>query len=107
MSEWKEDVIKYKYDPLPEEVRYTKKKQKSKSKKSDHKHNYAKCLFATTWHGQRRKVGFSDGTYCTICGRIGDRYIFNTLVSEDKNPDNLPIFWDIDFFAKYVPITKE
>lgn len=107
MSEWKEEAIKYKYAPLPEEAAYVKKKKKLRVKRSDHKHIYAKCLFATTWPGQRRKVGFSEGTYCTICGRIGDRYITTTLVSDDKNPDNLPVFWDIDFFAKYVPITKE
>lgn len=103
-SDWKEDKLKYKYDPIPEEVSYKKKKTKKAVKKSDHKHKYAYCIFSRKGPQDSQSFDYSYGTYCTICGRIGDRVFFG-----HDNPDNvvLPIFWNIDFFKNYVNLDYE
>ena len=54
--------------------KHKKKKQSSSSKsknKSKHKHEYTECLFIEKGHPHR-------GTYCTICGKIGDIHFFET-----------------------------
>lgn len=104
-TDWKEDKLKYKYDPIPEEVSYKKKKIKQKIKKSDHKHQYEPCIFANQWPNPE-KIGYKKGTYCPICGRIGERYSYYTLI-DAEDLDNLPIFWNVDFSAKYIDLPKE
>lgn len=103
---WKEKLLEYKYSVLPEEVTYKKKKKaKQKMKKSDHKHQYEPCIFAKEWPDNSRKVGYHKGVYCPICGRIGDQSFVYVLAEELDG--TLPIFWNVDFFAKYVDLPKE
>ena len=52
--------------------KYKKKTKSSTSKsgnKSKHKHEYIECLFIEKDHPHR-------GTYCSICGKIGDMHFF-------------------------------
>ena len=52
--------------------KHIKKKESSVSKskeKSDHKHEYVDCLFIKDDYPQK-------GTYCKICGKIGDISFF-------------------------------
>ncbi len=97
-SEYKEMKIQYKYRELPEEPRYKKKKKKV-HKKSDHKHDYQPCLFKVpVWSyikGKKERCIYA-GTYCTICGRIGD-----ITVQKMEENNSLPIF-SISFFDKFV-----
>ena len=47
----------------------------SKSKlKSNHKHTYVPCKFSThTGWSWRKEPMIEYGTYCTICGKIGEK----------------------------------
>lgn len=95
MSDWsyKKSTLDYKYTPLPEEPKYKKKKQKKKIKKSDHKHVYVPCYFdygMSVYKNHKKIRAYGSGTYCSICGRIGD-YCFNNVLIEEANPD-WPIF---------------
>ena len=102
-SEWKEDKLKYKYTPLPEQPKYQKKKQKKSRKKVDHKHNYVSCIFAYHWPTSG-KVGYHEGTYCPVCGRIGNHLFYNILGKTHDLPEDLPVFWNVDWLDKYVSI---
>lgn len=102
MSEWKEAAIEYKYAEIPEKPQYKKKKKKKKIKKSDHKHIYASCMYNDGFYTYRNGEIVPMlwyGTYCIICGRIGD-ITYNT----DKLTKKLPIFEISLFKDKYIPI---
>lgn len=100
-SDYKEQVIKYKYTELPEETRYKKKKKKSRQR-SDHKHCYASSIFdcghSIRYHGIKSPIYYIVD-YCVICGRI------NNVTHNDKilNP-SLPVFKIKfkDLFAKSI-----
>lgn len=72
MFEWKEEALRYKYAPIPEEApRHVKKRGKKVPKKANHRHEYENCII----------VGYSQlcsvpkdalASYCTICGKRGD-----------------------------------
>ena len=96
---WKEFTLQYKYAELPDEPRYKKKKKKKIIKKSNHKHQYAECIFDpnTTLGGEKWYYG---GRYCTICGRIDNMYIGgNIQLTDDK-----PIFKVNNILDKYVQL---
>lgn len=74
MSDWGDEVIRYKYDPLPEEPRH-RKKAKKRHVKSDHKHEYEKvCIDAHTYSvtSDGRLPMYYVGTRCKVCGRLQD-----------------------------------
>lgn len=91
---------------------YIKKKKSSASKskeKSKHKHEYVECLLIHNQHPHR-------ATYCKICGKIGDLYLFETEQCKDgmcrmldydevyekyKDLEKMEIE---DIFQKYAPI---
>lgn len=74
-SDWGEDVLKYKYDPLPEEPVRRKKREKKRHKRSDHKHEYEEIAIDShsgiyrdgAWHHC-----YDIGKRCRICGRLDD-----------------------------------
>lgn len=85
-SRYRQQVVDYKYAQLPEDIKYIKKKQKKKVIRSNHKHMYVPCYF-------KYKIGYEIGTYCSICGRIGDHSILNFQSIEEINPNpEYPIF---------------
>lgn len=90
----KEYKLEYKYAELPEEpVKYRKKKKKKAPKKSDHKHHYVPCMYDTGCYITRNGLSFPHihhGTYCDICGRIGNLY-FN-FGEDDVDDSTLPVF---------------
>ena len=91
---WKEFTLQYKYAEIPEESRYVKKKKKKIVKKSNHKHQYAECIFDSGI-----PLGKWEGRYCTICGRIENMTIgHNIQLTDDK-----PIF-KAGLFDKYVQL---
>ena len=92
-------------------TRYKKKKQSSTShasKKSDHKHSYSKCklVIDTAWSWKHEPL-VELGSYCTICGKIGDRlFLFDEAKAksfDEENP-NAPVFNLSDYFSKFVDL---
>lgn len=80
-SDWKEDALRHKYDPLPEEPRH-RKKAKRRHVRSDHKHEYEKvAIDAGDWLVGKGKQ-YRIHTRCKICGRLQD---FKGYVSEVPN----------------------
>lgn len=94
----KEFKIQRKYKELPEQPRYKKKKKKVSVKRSNHKHIYHECLFSFNNFFGEDYMG--AGTYCPICGRIGDINIASKVITND----DLPIFIIDDFLAKEVKL---
>lgn len=65
----------------PEVPKHKKKKNSTKSissKKSNHKHNYKRCLLVTSDDAQ-------SADYCTICGKINNIKLFETERIEGSN----------------------
>ena len=98
---------------LPEEIpKHRKKRTSSKSKsylKSNHKHEYVDALFIHNFKPHR-------GTYCRVCGKIGNMFTFETECTEDgyyrtlnpqeifsKYPNHERIKID-DLWQKYVAV---
>lgn len=95
MSDWHEDVLHYKYDPLPDEPRHKKKGKKKQRIRSDHKHVYETvCVNAHDFvriggiHGERLPF-FHIVKRCEVCGRIGD-VSFRRDVR--KPPEGMPYY---------------
>lgn len=100
---------------VDEEPKYRKKKESSTSKsktKSKHKHEYVECLFINKSHPHR-------GTYCKICGKIGDIHFFEAERTDAgyyrqldydevfkmyKHLDQVHLD---DMFQRFVPISNE
>lgn len=94
---------------------YRKKKESNTSKakvKSKHPHEYVDCLFV-------KGVNPHKGTYCQICGKIGDMKFFETEKTDkgfyrqlnkdevfEKYKDLERIKID-DVFQKFVPVTEK
>lgn len=107
-------------DEIP---KHRKKKESNTSKsknKTNHKHEYAECLtrYPFTFGGKVRLSTYAC-SYCTICGKIGDR-IKDGIISADDKPsyayssdelfekykDSLPVFELENLSQKYVPVDK-
>ena len=104
---------------IEEVAKYTKKKPSSVSKsysKAKHKHQYEFCKFRHTevYHipGKDKKSHeFVElGTYCTICGKIGDRTFLPSTerrqTFEEQHPD-APIFDVGSYSIKFVDIVDK
>ena len=73
-------------DDIP---KYRKKRGSNVSKsreKSKHKHEYKECLLIENNHPHR-------ATYCTICGKIGNVYFFES--------EGLTVMSDKEIYSKY------
>lgn len=113
--EYKNDIPKYK-----------KKMESDTSKsnrKSKHKHHYEECLIQYKFSfGNKICIRTEPSSYCTICGKIGDRFkedksIVNTPIGKcysliadeelyEKYHDRLPVFFVEDSFANYVVLEQ-
>ena len=79
--------------------KYIKKKESSVSKskmKSKHKHEYVDCLFVKNGYPHK-------GTYCKICGKIGDFEIFEL---EEFENGLFRILDHDEVFEKYKDLKK-
>ena len=101
------------YSQLDEIPRHKKKSKAKTPKKSQHKHTYKPCVieYPLDWykkeHERSGEKQFSIGTYCAICGKIGElKRWYHTENESELNPETrtLPIFWTEDFFPKYVEL---
>ena len=95
-SDWKEDALRHKYDPLPEEPRH-RKKAKKRHVKSDHRHDYEEvALDAGTesfFWGERHRA-YHMGIRCKVCGRLRD---VKFLWFDDEPPEDMPLY-EVDGF---------
>ena len=99
-----------------EEPKYKSKKESSVSHssiKSKHKHVYAPCKFTYSQtyaipNKDAKIYHFTDiGTYCTICGKIGDRKMsWKPEYKENFNKENpnAPVFEVSGYMDKFVNI---
>lgn len=96
---------------IPKHKKKTKSSTSKSSSKSNHKHEYRECLFIEREHVYR-------GTYCSICGKIGDVHFFEAERSDDglyiqldydkvfekyKHLDQIEVE---DIFQKFVPVSR-
>lgn len=59
---------------INDEIPKYKKKSNKTVKKSKHKHLYKECLILDKSSG-----GYSKASYCTVCGKIGDIGVIETV----------------------------
>lgn len=96
---------------IPKYKKKTKSSTSKSSNKSKHKHEYIECLFIEKDHPHR-------GTYCSICGKIGDMHFFEVerldsgmyrqldydkVFEKYKHLEQIKIE---DIFQKFVPVSK-
>lgn len=98
MSDWGDEVIHHKYDPLPDEPRY-RKKSKKKRVRSDHKHVYENVAVDT--HSYVIGKGTRTHFYyvckrCKVCGRLGSSTIMAHGTYDP--PDDMPLYEVDDIF---------
>lgn len=98
MREFGDELIHYKYDPLPEEPPRHRKKVKKQSARSDHKHEYEEVCIDT--HSSVVKHGgefpaYHLGIRCKICGRLKNVKLWRF---EGHMPSDMPLYMVDDFF---------
>lgn len=110
MSEWGDEVLRHKYDPLPEDAPRHKKKAKKKRVRSDHRHEYETvCVDDHTFvhKGDKRVPEMHTARRCKICGRIGDVWFRGNL---REPPDGMPLYevdgWDYLLRHKELPESR-
>lgn len=101
MREWGDEIIRHKYDPLPDEPRY-RKKAKKRRVRSDHKHEYEEvCVDAhdSVITSKGRFRSYHIACRCKICGRLYDMHDF-TLNSEVREPPKDMRMFEVDDIFK-------
>ena len=96
MSEWKEDAIRHKYEPLPEDSPRHRKKAKKRHVRSDHKHVYEEVCVDTgscSIYRMGKKVPFFHvAKRCSVCGRIK-----SSRIREGEPPEDTPLYMVGDY----------
>lgn len=107
MSDWHEDALRHKYDPLPEDGPRHRKKAKKRHVRSDHRHEYETvCVDAHSfvWREGAKVPYMTVVSRCKLCGRVGDVQ-FRSDINEP--PDDMPLYkvdgWDYLFNHKELP----
>ena len=103
-SDWKEDALRHKYDPLPDEPRH-RKKAKKRHVRSDHKHEYEEVAIdagtESFFWGMRHR-DYHMGMRCKVCGRLRNVKLWER---RDEPPEDVPLY-EVDgfndLFAKYL-----
>ena len=71
------------------DAKYKKKSVHKPPKKSKHRHEYVACVFSapckdfSPGKGMVDAIILTDGTYCRICGKVGEVKIFHTEETDD------------------------
>lgn len=97
MGDWKEDALRHKYTPLPEDGPRHKKKAKKRHVRSDHKHEYEQVCIDTHSSVVKRNGKFPAyhvGTRCRVCGRLKSVRLWSL---EGHMPSGMPLY-EVDFF---------
>lgn len=115
-NEYKNDIPKYKKKMASDTSK--------SNRKSKHKHHYEECLIQYKFSfGNKNCVRTESSSYCTICGKIGDRFkedksivktpigkCYSLIADEElyeKYHDRIPVFFVEDIFKdKYVNLKQ-
>ena len=113
---------------IPKYLKSTESNISKSNRKSKHKHHYEECLIQ--YHLPRNtRMHISLYSYCTICGKIGDRFkedksivkdyrktvdtpigkCYSLITDEElyeKYHDKLPVFFVKDILGKYVDLEQ-
>ena len=107
MSDWHEDVLRHKYDPLPEEPTPYRKKSKKKRVRSDHKHDYERIVIDAHTFVHRNDVRiplYHTGKRCKVCGRLASTHMEEVGF---EPPDDMPLYEVKDYLdfmcMRYLP----
>lgn len=124
---------------IPKYLKSTESNISKSNRKSKHKHHYEECLIQYKWNfksnaftqEEKERMHTSLSSYCTICGKISDRFKENKSIVKDyirtidsskgkyhsripdeelyeKYHDKLPVFFVEDIFKeKYVDLEGE
>jgi hypothetical protein len=91
---------------IPKYKKNTKSNVSKSNQKSKHKHLYVPCKFSTyTGWAWRKEPLIEYGTYCTICGKIGEKkwFMYEKDLAEWKVKNaEAPTFELSEFTAKNV-----
>ena len=107
---------------IPKYLKPTESNISKSNRKSKHKHQYEECLiqYKSTFAG-KICLNTSLYTYCTICGKINERFKENKSIVKDyirevnspdeeiykKYHDKLPVFFVEDIYKeKYVNLKQ-
>ena len=79
-SDYKAEVLEYKYAEIPEENTSKRKKKKPSPKKAKHKHVYENALIECEEDVLSRPTraqgnSYCFVSYCPVCGKLGNRYV--------------------------------
>lgn len=117
---------------IPKHKKKTKSNVSKSKSKAKHKHQYEECLLQYDYHvlySNKIIKHTSLRSYCTICGKIGDRFKEDKSIVKDyrravdtpigksysvisdeelyeKYHNKLPVFYLEDGFNKYVTIDE-
>ena len=105
------EAIEIEKSEIPKHRKKTKSSTSKSRNKTDHKHEYKECLFIKNERPHK-------GSYCTICGKIGDMGFFETVrtdIGTYRVMDSDEVFEKYkhleqveieDVFQKYVPVSN-
>lgn len=123
---------------IPKYLKSTESDVSKSNRKSKHKHQYEECLIQYQWNfksnvftqEEKERIRTSLCSYCTICGKISDRFKENKSIVKDyirevnspigkcyshipdeelyeKYHDKLPVFFVEDVYKeKYVNLEQ-
>lgn len=125
---------------MPKYIKSTESNISKSNRKSKHKHYYEECLIQYKWNfksnafaqEEKERIHTSLSSYCTICGKINERFKENKSIVKDyirevnspigkckcysrisdeelyeKYHDKLPVFFVEDIFKeKYVDLEQ-
>lgn len=107
MSDWHEDVLRHKYDPLPEEPTPYRKKSKKRRVRSDHKHDYERVVIDahTFVHRNDARIPlYRTGKRCKVCGRLASTRVEGVGF---EPPEDMPLYEVKDYLdfmcMRYLP----
>lgn len=107
---------------IPKYLKSTESNISKSNRKSKHKHHYEECLIQNKFIFAGKTLLNTDlYTYCTICGKINERFKENKSIVKDyirgvnspielyeKYNDKLPVFFVEDIYKeKYVNLEVE
>lgn len=100
MSDLKEDAIRHKYAPLPENGPRHRKKSRKRHVKSDHRHVYEEVAIDAHSYvvsGGTRMPCLHHAKRCRVCGRICNVTI---RLREVEPPDGMPLY-EVDDYLEF------
>lgn len=85
-NDHKEEYLRRKYSPTPEDAPRHKKRTKRRDKKSNHKHEYEDVA---VYSACSRREFYHEAKRCKICGKI---YTISFFVDHEEPPEGMRAF---------------